>query len=494
MNTDLDCFEHANRARSMHLLFQGVLAVMLIIGIDNLTSRYFLRRDLSQHGRYALSAETQARIKQIKPQEPVTITASWVPDDLSPWTQSLSPYLNNLLKEYAYAGSRGGEQRILLRFIDVYQDRLEIERLTGQYNITEPRFILIESRGRHRVLFGDDLATIENNTLTAFNGEQALTQALGEIIQAETKHLYFTRGHGEMQLDDFSLHRGLSELHSQLQWRNYAIHTVPITEVPAVPDSAHLLIIAGPRAPFQGEDVAKIQRYLQERAGRVMVFFDPGYPHGLEELCFDWGLRVEDMMVVETDLDAITATGDLRIRRFARHPITELLIAQQTPVLVSLAQPVRREPDAPQDSRLTVTYLLNSSQNSWAERAWRENGPLSYDPRTDQQGPIPLLAIAERKASPQLGLDVRAGCLTVLGSSDFIANRRLANIGNASLIHNLVRWHLDQQNLLSIPPQPIEAFQLTLSRRQQWRLGLFFLLMPGAIALLGIYVLWQRRR
>ena len=66
----------------------------------------------------------------------------------------------------------------------------------------------------------------------------------------------------------------------------------------------------------------------------------------MEELFYDWGVLADDMMVEDIGPD-FAQGGDLIIRRFAEHPITELLVDYQITALFGLPRPMRTDPRSP---------------------------------------------------------------------------------------------------------------------------------------------------
>lgn len=488
-----DYFEHYNRWRKINRLFQIVLAVSFIVELNYLSGHYFVRWDTTVQNHYSLSAETNAYIQSIDVKDPITITVALTPSHFNQYEKQLFRYVKNLLKAYEYEGRSGRDKKIEVRFVNLFQDRTEAESLRSQYNITESRIILLENNTQHRILLESDIIKVKDNEMVAFVGEHAITKTIVEIIQSEKPNLYFTIGHGEMRLDDTSPLRGLSQLRQQLELRNFNLMVIDLSEEKRIPDDASLLVIAAPQGPFRGEEIAEIRRYLGLQAGRVILYTNPGYKHGLDELLFDWNIRTDDMVIIDRSWNNITRQGDLRIRNFTRHAITDQLIDNEVSVEVGLVQPVNQDLEAPADERLEIKPLIYSSENSWAERAWRSPVTPSYDNLTDFKGAVSIAAISERKGSAELGLDIPGGRLLVFGSGDFIANYRISSLGNYYLLYNTINWSTNEKALKGILPRKIEQIQFSFSRQQQWHVVLLFLLLPCSLAFIGLFVFLLRR-
>ena len=83
--------------------------------------------------------------------------------------------------------------------------------------------------------------------------------------------------------------------------------------------------------------------------------------------------------------------------------------------------------------------------------------------------------------------------MVVFGTGDLIANARIGT-GNLSVFLNAVNWSVDRDHQLSIPPRPIDHFQLSLSASDFTKLRYLLILgLPGGALLLGLLVYWTRR-
>jgi ABC-type uncharacterized transport system involved in gliding motility auxiliary subunit len=149
----------------------------------------------------------------------------------------------------------------------------------------------------------------------------------------------------------------------------------------------------------------------------------------------------------------------------------------------------------------TVT-LAATSPTAWGERGLRAGTIPRYDPGIDTR-PLPGMEPADRlgvavaaervSVRDNLPFSVRGGKLVVLGTGDLVTNARVDR-GNLAFFLNAVNWCVDRDRQLSIPPRPVERFQLSLSAADFSRLRYTLLLgLPGAALLLGLLVHWTRR-
>ena len=274
----------------------------------------------------------------------------------------------------------------------------------------------------------------------------------------------------------------------------FVLATLDLAVEDRVPEDASMIVVPSPQASLLPEEVEKLRRYMSDRNGRMMVFIDLGRRHGMDELFYDWGILADDMAVIDNGADYKAQGGDLIIRRFAEHPITELLINYQITALFGQPRPVRTDPAAMNDERLQVTQLIGTSEQSWAERDYRTEQPYVFNPGRDIQGPVSIGAISTRSAGSELGITIPGGRFVVFGNSDFIANNRIRAFGNHTLLINSINWALDRKSLLNIPTRPLQSHQIVMSETGLKQLIAYFAILPGIAAVLGIFIFLLRRR
>lgn len=493
----LESYRTIRWIRTVNLLLQAVLFLTLFGGLNYLAIHYHWRYDLSQNHRYTLSPETRSYLAELK--RPVRIVVTLTPDAENADVAQAYRDVKNLLREYEYASKANDNGRISVQYLNVYQRRREAEVL----GIEQPNALLFICGPHHLIvpytkLYEWKTPAPDRHVREAFLGEQVVTEKILDVSNPNKKRIYFLTGHGEMSPDDVSANRGLSGLAEQLRLRNFSVESLDLSATKRVPDDASLLIIASPLGRFQPMEEELLRQYLTTRAGRIILTIDPRHDCGLENLLYDWGIRVDDDIVYESSPADKTDDGDLLIRWFAPdNPITKTLLDYGLYVRMGPPRSVRPDPDRSLDSALKVTVLAASSKTSWGEFGYRLKSQASteFTPGADLKGPLGVAVSSERINAGSLPFSVPGGRLVVIGSGDIFSNRRLADQGCQVLALNSINWCVDSDTQLRLPPRPIKRFQLSLSTEElaKLRLGLLFIL-PGSVALLGIIVYWTRRR
>lgn len=485
-------FRRARRFRIVNRMLQIVLGLCLIASLNFLAAKYFERVDLTQSGSYTLAPESKAYIRELP--EPVNIIVTIPKDPEVKELQQIHRHLRKLFREYQAEGMREGKAYIQIEFVDIYRQRKRAQELANKYNLTQENIILVAMGQRVREIRQADLYEVKGETIVGFKGEKAITSAIIDVASTEEEKIYFLVGHGEMRLDDVDPLRGLSQLEAFLRERNYTLATLDLAVDAKVPDDANLIVVPSPQAGLLPEEVEKLRRYMSERNGRMIVLIDPGRRHGMQELFYDWGVLADDMVVKDEGPDYRSQGGDLIIRRFAEHPITELLINYQITALFGQPRPMRTDPASLKDPRLKVTQIIGTSDQSWGERDYRTQDPMQYDANRDLKGPVTIATVSTRTAGTDLGINIPGGRFVAFGNSDFITNNRLRAFGNRTLFFNSINWTLSKNSLLNIATRPLESYQVVMSERDLNRTLLYYAILPGAAALLGLFIYLIRRR
>jgi ABC-type uncharacterized transport system involved in gliding motility auxiliary subunit len=485
-------FRFTRRFRIANRAVQIILGLCLIASLNFLAAKYFGRIDLTQSGAYTLAPESKAYIRELE--EPVYIIVTIPNDPEVAELKQIHQHLRKLFREYEAEGMKDGKAHVNIEFVDIYRQRKRAQELANKYNLTQENVILVAMGERTREIRQADLYEVEDNQIAGFRGEKAITSAIIDVSSKDEDKIYFLVGHGEMRLDDVDPLRGLSQLESFLRERNYTLATLDLAIDADVPEDADLVIVPSPQASLLPEEVEKLRRYMSERNGRMIVLIDPGRRHGMEELFYDWGVMADDMVVEDNGPDFRAQGGDLIIRRFAEHPITDLLVDYQITALFGQPRPMRTDPGSLKDPRLKVTQIIGTSEQSWGERDYRTQSPAQFDEGRDLKGPITIAAVSTRSAGTELGITIPGGRFVAFGNSDFITNNRLRAFGNRTLFFNSMNWALARNSLLNIATRPLESYQVVMSERDLNRILIYYAILPGATALLGLFIYLIRRR
>lgn len=488
-----DSFRAARWIRFINLILQAILFLTLFAGLNFVALNHSWRFDLTQNRRHSLSAETRSYLEHLDRGVEVVVTIA--PDPANEELTQTFRDISSLLREYVYLTRNHEKAKIKVRYLDIYKDRRDAEAL----ELDQPNQVVLLSDNHRRVMTLADFYETKDMRRAAFRGEVALTAALLDVSNPDKKKIYFLAGHGEMRPEDTDRRRGLSALRDELRQRNFDVAALDLRLDHRIPDNAALLIVASPQGRLQPFEEELLRNFLTTRAGRLILMVDPGVPTGLENLLFDWGIIVQDNVIIDLDPQSITENNDMRLWRFKKNSpsrITDNLNNNGMPVIVGPARSVSDDLGRSLDDGLSVEKLIASSPIAWGESSYRiKNVPFAYTPGQDLKGELGVMVISERlKPANNLPLSVPGGRLAVFGTADLVTNNRIINVGNLNLFLATVNWAVDRDTQLNIPARPIQRFQLALSTEELSRLRLVLLIgLPGVIAAIGLIVYWTRR-
>ena len=480
-------FTWVKRIKLVNRWLQGILATAFIVGLNFLASEAYWRSDLTMNARYSLSPESAALVKALATPVEVIVTLTEQADE------NIYNDVRRMLDEYAQTSQAEGDGSLSVEYVDIYRQRARAQELVSLHGLDSENAILFVSGERRRRIDHSKLYEVnEEGEITGFNGEEVFTAALSEVSRETQPKLYFLVGHGEMSLDQIDPARGLSRLKQYLLERGFELVALDISTVSSIPGDADAVVSVGAQAPISGRAAEVLRAYLEDQ-GCLIVFLTPYLTHGFDGLFYDWGVLADDRIIVERNPQAKISGGDSLIRRFSPdHPISSFLIEYQLSILTGSTRPVRPHPGAPMDDSLSVQAIMASSDQSWGERSTQATDP-EFDPRVDLAGPVPLACIAERVVGSDLGLSLTGGRLAVFGNADMLANGRLDAYGNRVLMSNVFNWAVERNELLSIPPRPIQEYKLVIADPDLSSLLLWFMIVPGTVGLFGVSILSLRR-
>jgi hypothetical protein len=447
-----------------------------------LTLSWPLQYDLTGNRQHSLSPETLAYIE--KCESPIEAYVTLSPRNEDPTRQHLFEHTKTLLKLYEVALQPFGGLRV--SYLDPILSKKKLDALAQQLKVPLQEAVYLVQGEKIEALRPEDFYKSDAGTLKAFNGEQAITSALIRLLQKEQPKIYFTVGHGELRLDDVQPNEGLSQLQFFLQSHG-AVATPLNIATQGIPSDAKLIVIPGPLTGFLSEELHPLQQYLEEKQGRVMVLLAPPYDHNFDELFMKWGILADRAFVIENDPLSKIAGGDILCRRFAPHPTTQAIMDYQLPVIIGSSLSVRPDPAKPPNLHRTLTPLMATSSQSFAKRNIHQN-PLVFEAfEGDVPGPIAMACLSEKALNPHLGLQLRAGQLLVMGSHDWICNRRFDLLGNQTLFWNLCQYFLETPQVNALPSRPIGSYQLAISILELLQ-SIYWLFAPALF--LGILAIW----
>ena len=449
-------------ARKYLYVLELVLLVSLVAGSLGLANyiafRHRVRFDLTPEKSYTLAPLTLRVLDTLK--EPLQITIFHKRNEKEQFQDVL-----DLLQRTS--------DLLAFQFIDLDKNPAR----AASFDITNYGAAIIEYQGKRERI--------------NYFSEEKLVTALIQLTEKNKKIVRFVGGHGEKSLETVDAVNSFSQVRHALDLENYHVEPLLLMNAPQVPDNTLILIIAGPQEDYLAHELELIYSYLQQ-GGRVLMLIDSFPLPRLEQFLREhYAIELQRDYIIDTSsklmgFDVLTPL----ITPDERHPIADFM--NKNVVFPYCRSVLPRTTTAEGRTR---TVLAASGPDSWAERDTQSvrDGSVGFDPVTDKAGPVPVAVIAEL---PPQDLDTPAGCLIVMGNSNFASNHYFSLVGNKDFFLNTVNWLADQRDLLTSRSSSGAAPGMYFMTKRQGQIvyWLCVVALPALVLLCGLAVSWWRRR
>lgn len=466
-----------------------LLFALLIVMVNYVAARYaWFRFDLSESKQYTLSEKTKSVLSGLTNTISITVFLQR--------GQEIFDDVSNLLKEYEYVGTE-----IEVEYVDPDRNLARTETLAQQYGVRQPNVIVFDNGRRNKYLSARDLyahGSDDEGSMGGpaapifFRGELLFTSAIQDIETGKRPIVYFLKGHGERDVNDFDPYTGYSSVSASITRDNVEVRSLTLGASPDISDDCDALIIAGPKKKISQLELDIIQTYL-DKNGKLFILLDAFQETGLALILEQWGVRLREDIVVDPTR---TLTGrELFVMAYDPHPITERLsgitsVFYSPRSIEALGSSVPDREDTVDKPR--VIPLASCTTSGWSEGDGEETA-VRFDPDRDRPGPVSIGVAVERGPVPDIDMQIQPTRMVVLGDSDFISNGALTG-GNIDFFMGALNWLLQRETLMAISAKELSSVRFTMSRRQ---LSLLFWLvvvgLPGSVGVLGLLVWFGRR-
>jgi len=467
------------------------LLFILVVMLNYISSRNYLRFDLTRDQFYKLSEKTESLLKSLPGQIRITV---FIQPGHEIYTLVYDDVLH-LLREYEYVGGI----HIQTERVDPDRNISLAEEIMTRHQLDEPNVIIFEHGERRKIVSANELMELDYGPVSrgappekvSFRGEQVFSSAILSITQARRPMVYYMQGHGERSFNDRDEYVGLSTIGQTIRRDDIDIEPFSFVEKNTIPEDADALIIAGPTRPYASGELERITAYVN-RNGRLILMLNSETDAGFGPLLNTWG--VESMNNIVVDPTRTLSGFDLLVADFDEHPITANLKNITTIFYWPRALPlsIERPAESRDADEPKATVIARSSAHAWAERDL-EQRPYRFDTDSDIKGPVPVALAIEKGSEASLVMDIRSTRVVLFGDVDFISNSGLSG-GNSDLFMNSLNWILKRDALMAVAARPVDQLKLMITQRQLT--SLFWCVVVGVpmlTATMGMLVWWRRR-
>jgi len=500
----------------------GVLGAAALGLLSVINVRHYRRVDLTDQGIYTLDNRTMKILKSMDKRLRIFGAMVMTNNPRDDEANRVRERATEMLKEYA-----GQSRHVEFIQFNPYRDPIATRKLSNELGVDILRdSVIFEYEKKTKVIEFSEL--VDRGPFpgmpSAFKGEDAFTSALQGLVEGKTTKVYFVKGHGEKSLEEYD-HDGISTLAELLRGDNCDVDDIELAEMP---DECDVLVIAGPRQPFDPPEIAALREHVSQEHKGLIVLLDPAVgttmQSGLESLLAEQGIvvRADETLVEMAQIEimpgllgsapsATISATDYGGRPGAwgpPHPIVRDMKNIRTRFYLacpvsSMPGPQRRGPYGPQRDPSTAE-LVRTSSRSYAKADFDAAtiGRIRIDRAADKPGPFTIAVARGNGMPPHPRMPMMrpppAGRLVVFGDSDFVTNTFLeqGTTGNSTLFRNAVAWVAGKEYKIGIPPKRLRQERRLDIRSEDKAFARWatVIVPPFHILLIGIVVWWLRRR
>jgi gliding-associated putative ABC transporter substrate-binding component GldG len=485
---------------SQLLIFIGILIV-----VNMISEKLFLRLDFTADKRYTLSTATKDILNDLD--DVVTITAYFT-KDLPPQLQKVRQDFEDLLIEYE---NRSGGN-VVYEFINPNEN--EAEEQKAQEKGISPLMVNVTEKDQvkqMRAYLGAVLQMGEKTELIPVvqpgsGMEYSLTTSIKKISLVDKPKVAFLQGHGEPSPNaSVQVLQQLSVL--------YDVEPLTITDTVEIPSFYKTIAIVNPTDTFPQSHLTKLDNYLNTGGSIYLAYnnlqsdLQSQYLSTLPDIGImgwlaDMGITLNSQYVIDAKNNPIAVreqNGPFTINRriefpyfpiltnFSEHPAVKGLEGVIMPFVSSISY-------LPQDSSVTIEPLMFTSENSGVV-----NAPVYIDIRkewtqADFNAPSQVVGVAAE--GPLAGNAISK--LVVIANGSFAVNgegqqQQQVNPDNVNLASNSIDWLSDDTGLIDlrtkgVTSRPLE--QIDDTKRNLYKYGNVVL---PILLMIGI-ALYRRQR
>ena len=447
------------------LAVQVVLLLVCLGGLQVLSERHSRRFDLTPMRSFSLSEVSIQVLSEV--QEPLSITVF-------------------------YQRGKRALYRDLLDRLQREQPKLTFEIYDLDRFPDKARALGITQAGRAALVYGAHHAVVDAYP------EETLVGGMLRAMRGERRRLGFVNGHGERPPGGDA--SGYGRLALALDAENYELQPVNLLAGP-VPDDIETLIVAGPRSDFLPPEIEQLAAYLQRGRG-VFLLLEPGPLPGIAYLLATMGIRLGDDFVVEKQRRILGTDGLAAVvERFK--PGNPITFPKGRPIQMGIVLPSARTVDVFSEMPgVAADRIAITGDSAWVmsdpERARRGEEP---DPaHNDRPGAAAVMVMAEVGDGKGDDSNGTHGRVVVIGDADFASDAYLDLLGNRDVALNAIAWlageaALSGQRPAHVPEifRPLSPLVVT-DQQARWILLASTVVQPGIVVLIGLVVVFLRRR
>lgn len=420
----------------------------------------------------------------------IDLTASHK-NSLSPQTARLVGRLPYEVKAYAFVKDvenlRAAPRRVLQQY-EYAGDRFKWEfvdpdkkpSLARDYGVTQYNTSVLVGRNGKK------------ETLVEGLSEEKLTNAIIRLISTKEHVVYFTKGHGERDINSREA-AGYDEIRTALKNQNFKVGELELFLNAPIPEDAAIIVLAGPQKEPLDAEKKKLDDYVRD-GGRVLFLTGSFSANNAGSWLEKYGLKPDNDIIVDgaSKLMGGNALAPM-VTAYEEHPVTKDF---KLMTFFPLACSVRAKSDP--EHGVSTSDLAKTRPDTWGEtdEAELKSGKVKNDQGKDLQGPLTIAAISDvtttvkdKEGKP------KKGAVALVCDSEFVSNAYVNIGGNKDLFMNIVNHLASEEDRVTISSRPPDSEPLILTARQISGMAAASVVgLPLTVLVAGLWVTIRRRR
>lgn len=446
------------------VLIAIVIAVLVNVFMSVFTKKVPIKIDLTSNKRYELTDESYEYLKTYETDTVFYVIASETDQDTN---------ARAILDRYEAANSH-----IRIENVDPDRNPSFGREYVGDGETLSSNSVVVVAGDRSRVIENSEFYEVENGQITGLNVESKITSALKYVSSETEMNVYFTSGHGELELT------GAKEA---LASENYVTSDISLmTE--DIPENASALIIPRPTSDFSTADIAKIDAYLKS-GGAVQVYLSGECPtmSNLYSYLSTNGITVNDDEIVEGGANILSSTSGsyMFITNYVKNDVTSDVISKKR---ITAYVPFSKSLEALFESsgEYTVSEYLASSDSSYTS----ENFESPTKDTAVHTGSSSIALMSENSGT--------GGKLYVSGTT-MLLSKTVTEVNDVGLANfeyftSLTNSMTGAGEAFVVPVKSVGANLLIMSTVAKGILFIIFVIIfPAALLTAGLAVFFRRR-
>lgn len=446
-----------------------VLLVVICVVLNGFTSQLDVFADFSSNKMFSITQDTIDFVKKVDQK----VTLYYLTGE-----EYKDESVSKIVEKY-----KGINSKVAVKEIDVLMNPNFVKKYTKDKVMDNTVIVVNEETKKYKIVSYGDMFELNMQTgnIKTNKVESQLTSAIDYVLTDATASLYYTTGHGELDLG--------KNIISEIERQNVTPNALSTVTVKEIPEDCKVLVINGPTKDFSDDEINMIRVYMAN-GGDVIICLQQTQEElpNFKDLLKYYGVYLKDGVVIEQDGYYADNKRYVVLPILGEHSIVSSINEARLFVVAPNASAMTASDTA--RNTITANVLMRSSEGSIAKAD--QETDINTVTEKDTRGPLDLAILAEEK-SQNTGETMS---MAVYGSAYMFAEQGTANtsFANTELFGNTLSYMVPMMSHVSISTINMETEYLTIPMVTQIVLGVVIVIVIPLVILITGLVIWLKRR